>query len=99
MTVVAKDKANSGEGNRYMGKKNTANKENTQKQDKETNDSGFKLVGFASQAKQELNKIVWPSRQQLIGESVAVVLMVILVATAIYLVDNLFTWGAGKVFG
>jgi len=82
-----------------MGKKNTAKKDNTQTQEQEANSSGFKLFGFANESKQELNKIVWPSRQQLIAESVAVVLMVVLVATVIYLVDNLFSWGAGKVFG
>ena len=49
--------------------------------------------------KDELAKVVWPSRQQLISESVAVVLMVILVATVIYFVDNVFHWGSGKVFG
>lgn len=82
-----------------MGKKNTGKKENTQTQDKDTSSNGFQPVEFAQEAKQELNKIVWPSRQQLIGESAAVVLMVILVATIVYLVDNLFSWGAGKVFG
>jgi len=82
-----------------MGKKNTGKRENTQTQDKDTSSNGFQPVEFAQEAKQELNKIVWPSRQQLIGESAAVVLMVILVATIVYLVDNLFSWGAGKVFG
>lgn len=54
---------------------------------------------FVEATKDELAKVVWPSRQQLISESVAVVLMVILVATVIYLVDNFFHWGSGKVFG
>nr|WP_199309245.1 MULTISPECIES: preprotein translocase subunit SecE [unclassified Limnothrix] len=48
--------------------------------------------------REELSKVVWPSRQQLISESVAVVLMVVLSATTIYLVDNLFTWIAKQVF-
>jgi preprotein translocase subunit SecE len=53
---------------------------------------------FAIQTKEELGKVVWPSRQQLISESAAVILMVILVSTIIYLIDNVFAWGAGKVF-
>ncbi len=57
-----------------------------------------KSSGFLQETREELAKIVWPSRQQLISESVAVILMVILVATVIYLVDNLFTWVSGKVF-
>ncbi|KGF72028.1 preprotein translocase subunit SecE [Neosynechococcus sphagnicola sy1] len=60
---------------------------------------GFSLTGFFQDTKEELDKVVWPSRQQLISESVAVVLMVVLSATLIYLVDNLFSWIAGRVFG
>ena len=60
--------------------------------------SGNGAAEFAIQTKEELAKVVWPSRQQLISESAAVILMVILVSTIIYLIDNLFTWAAGKVF-
>jgi preprotein translocase subunit SecE len=56
------------------------------------------LNKFANETKEELAKVVWPSRQQLLSESAAVILMVILVATTISLVDKLFVWGAGKVF-
>lgn len=55
-------------------------------------------TGFFEEIKQELAKVVWPSRQQLVSESVAVLLMVTLVATLIYIVDQLFGWMAGKVF-
>lgn len=58
----------------------------------------FKLTEFAKETKEELGKVVWPSRQQLISESAAVILMVTLVATVIYLVDHFFVWVAGKVF-
>ena len=78
-----------------MAQKEMANKEKGET--KETNGE-FKLVGFANETKEELAKVVWPSRQQLISESAAVILMVILVATVIYLVDNFFVWGTGKVF-
>jgi preprotein translocase subunit SecE len=70
-------------------------KETLNKQEQE---DSFNLVEFADETKQELGKVVWPSRQQLISESVAVILMVTLVATVVYLVDNLFGWAAGKVF-
>lgn len=55
-------------------------------------------ANFVEETKQELAKVVWPSRQQLLSESVAVILMVTLVATVIYLVDKVFGWAAGKVF-
>jgi preprotein translocase subunit SecE len=47
---------------------------------------------FVTATKEELAKVVWPSRQQLISESVAVILMVVLVSTVIYFVDQLFGW-------
>lgn len=60
--------------------------------------AGFDAVGFFQESKEELDKVVWPSRQQLVSESLAVLLMVTLSATLIYLVDNFFNWVAGKVF-
>lgn len=80
-----------------MAKKETLKKQATEQTDNQ-NQKGGSVVGFAEETKQELGKVVWPSRQQLISESVAVILMVTLVATVVYLVDNLFGWAAGKVF-
>ncbi|NEO52028.1 MAG: preprotein translocase subunit SecE [Okeania sp. SIO3B5] len=63
------------------------------------NKESFQLLAFFKETKEELDKVVWPSREQLISESVAVLLMVILSATIIYLVDEFFSWAAGVVFG
>lgn len=60
--------------------------------------SGSNLVQFLKGTREELGKIVWPSRKQLISESAGVILMVTLVATIVYLFDNLFKWIAGQVF-
>ncbi|MEB3262752.1 MAG: preprotein translocase subunit SecE [Synechococcus sp.] len=46
----------------------------------------------------ELRKVVWPSRQQLFSESVAVILMVSLSAAAIAAVDRFYGWAATQVF-
>lgn len=59
---------------------------------------GNGAADFAIKTKEELGKVVWPSRQQLISESAAVILMVILVSTIIYLIDQFFAWGAEKIF-
>lgn len=64
----------------------------------EATKSGFNVSGFLDSTKEELDKVVWPSRQQLVSESLAVILMVTLSATIIYLVDNLFHWAAQQVF-
>lgn len=58
----------------------------------------FSVSSFLQGTKEELDKVVWPSRQQLISESLAVILMVTLSATIISLVDKLFSWAAGQVF-
>jgi preprotein translocase subunit SecE len=61
--------------------------------------SGLNITGFFQETKEELDKVVWPTRQQLISESVAVILMVTMSATLIYLIDNLFAWASKQVFG
>lgn len=61
-------------------------------------DSSFSVGDFVKGTKEELGKVVWPSRQQLISESAAVILMVSLSATLIYLVDQLFGWVSRQVF-
>lgn len=71
----------------------------SRKRDLGTTSEKFNLVTFAKGTKEELDKIVWPTRQQLISESAAVLLMVSLSATVVYLVDNLFSWAARQVFG
>ncbi|TAE61784.1 MAG: preprotein translocase subunit SecE [Nostocales cyanobacterium] len=61
-------------------------------------DNGFSVNNFVQGAKEELDKVVWPSRKQLVSESAAVLLMVTLSASLIYLVDGLFAWAAKQVF-
>ena len=61
--------------------------------------ASFNPNTFVQETREELDKVVWPSRQQLISESIAVILMVTLSATLIYLVDQLFRWAQVKVFG
>ena len=55
-------------------------------------------TGFVGTTVAELRKVVWPSRQQLFAESVAVILMVTLSAFAIAAVDRLYSWANAQVF-
>jgi preprotein translocase subunit SecE len=73
-------------------------KDSKDSQKAEGSSSSFNIVNFMQGTREELAKVVWPSRQQLISESIAVILMVILSASLIYLVDNLFSWAATQVF-
>lgn len=69
------------------------------KPDRTTAESnGFNPVQLVQDSKAELSRVIWPGRQQLISESLAVIAMVSLSATTIYLVNNLFSWAASKVF-
>jgi preprotein translocase subunit SecE len=54
--------------------------------------------GFLADTVEELRRVVWPSRQQLFGESVAVILMVTLSAFAIAAIDRFYSWSNGQVF-
>jgi preprotein translocase subunit SecE len=77
-----------------VAKKETLEKDTSDKKEA----TPFQVNEFVNETKEELAKVVWPSRQQLLSESAAVMLMVTLVATLIYLIDKFFAWGAGKVF-
>lgn len=68
------------------------------KQDTSANSGGLGVADFLKGTKEELDKVVWPGRQQLASESVAVILMVTLSAALIYLVDNFFGWAAAQIF-
>lgn len=55
-------------------------------------------AGFLADTAEELRKVVWPSRQQLFAESVAVILMVTLSAFAIAAIDRFYGWANTQVF-
>jgi preprotein translocase subunit SecE len=54
--------------------------------------------GFAAATLAELRKVVWPSRQQLFNETVAVIVMVAVSAAAIAALDRFYGWGAKLLF-
>ena len=54
--------------------------------------------GFLGSTIDELKLVVWPSRQQLFSESIAVILMVTLSAASIAAVSRFYGWGASQIF-
>ncbi len=54
--------------------------------------------GFLSATFDELKLVVWPSRQQLLSESIAVMLMVALSAASIAAVSRFYGWAASQIF-
>ncbi len=53
---------------------------------------------FLAATYEELKLVVWPSRQQLFSESIAVILMVSLSAASIAAVSRFYGWGASQIF-
>ena len=54
--------------------------------------------GFFADTVNELKLVVWPSRQQLFSDSIAVILMVSLSAATIAAVSRFFGWASSQVF-
>ncbi len=54
--------------------------------------------GFIGKTFEELKLVVWPSRQQLFSESIAVILMVALSAASIAAISRFYAWGASQIF-
>ncbi len=76
-------------------------KEQPKEVSKAESDAKSEPTGIAKlfvESKAEFGKIVWPSRQQLISESASVLLMIVAVATFVYLIDAVFKAIALQVF-
>ncbi len=71
----------------------TSNPSKPQFEDETTRKSGFLKATF-----EELKLVVWPSRQQLFSESIAVILMVTLSAASIAAVSRFYGWSASLIF-
>ena len=54
--------------------------------------------GFLTTTLDELKLVVWPSRQQLLSESIAVILMVTLSAASIAAVSRFYGWASSQIF-
>ena len=54
---------------------------------------GKKGLGFAKDARIEVRKVVWPTRQETVQTTLAVLVMVLIVAIMLWLVDMFLGWG------
>ena len=62
-----------------------------------TSDVGRRSLGFFKDARVEVRKVVWPTRQETVQTTIAVLFMVILVAIMLWLFDMLLGWGVSKL--
>ena len=76
----------------------TTNKE-PQKKDSPEMEEPKKKNNFFRSTYDELKLVVWPNKQQLFSESVAVIIMVSFSAAAIASVSRFYGWASSQIFG
>jgi len=54
---------------------------------------GYGLWMFARDARTEVRKVIWPTRQETMQTTLMVVVMVLLVGIMLWLIDMLLRWG------
>jgi preprotein translocase subunit SecE len=62
-----------------------------------SSEPGRRGLGFVKDARVEVRKVVWPTRQETLQTTIAVLFMVILVAIMLWLFDMLLGWGISKL--
>ncbi len=77
----------------------TTNKEPLKKDSPEIEEPKKKNNFFFRSTYDELKLVVWPNKQQLFSESVAVIIMVSFSAAAIASVSRFYGWAASQIFG
>jgi len=75
----------------------TTNKEPLNK-DSSEKDLQNKKKDFLTSTYDELKLVVWPNKQQLFSESLAVIIMVSFSAAAIASVSRFYGWAASQIF-
>lgn len=58
---------------------------------------GRQLWQFGRTSWTEVRKVVWPSRQETTQTTIAVIVMVTLLAIFLWVVDMILAWGAGNI--
>ena len=60
---------------------------------------GSETAQFAKDIENEAKRITWPSRQEAIKSTLAVIVISGLFAAFLAIVDSVFAWGIGKLLG
>ena len=60
---------------------------------------GKRSLGFAREARVEVRKVVWPTRQETTQTTIAVLVMVLIVAIMLWLFDMFLGWGIRTLLG
>ena len=58
--------------------------------------SGNKIVKFFKEVKSEMKKVVWPSKNQVVKNTLIVIAAVVIIGILIWVLDILFQFGLSK---
>ena len=64
-----------------------------------TTAKGKKIAGFGKDARIELRKVVWPTRQETVQTTMVIIGLVVAMALILWALDSLFTWGISWLSG
>lgn len=56
-------------------------------------------IQFFRQVKQEIKKVTWPTRKEVMQTSIMVIILVAIAATFFFFVDQIFGWVVKLIFG
>ena len=56
-------------------------------------------IQFFRQVKQEIKKVIWPTRKEVMQTSIMVIILVAIAATFFFFVDQIFGWVVKLIFG
>ena len=56
-------------------------------------------IQFFRQVKQEVKKVTWPTRKEVVRTSIMVIVLVAIAATIFFFVDQIFGWVVKLIFG
>ncbi len=62
-------------------------------------DKGRRAWGFIKNARTELRKVVWPTRQETLQTTLVVIVMVVITALILWGLDSFFMWAIGWMAG
>ncbi len=56
-------------------------------------------IQFFRQVKQEVKKVTWPTRKEVVQTSIMVIVLVAIAATFFFFVDQILGWAVKLIFG
>lgn len=64
-----------------------------------TTSKGRDLLDLARNAKKEIQRVVWPTRQETVQTTAIVMVAVLVVGLVLWLIDTLLGWGVSGIIG